>query len=834
MKKRVIIIVAILLLVTGIGLSYAYFRGIISGEGVPISITTKDVKIIYTDDLALNAGAIEPGWTHRKNFSIKNESSSTYKYNIVFEGLINTFVTEGYLQYKITSNNGGYNMSEFIDIPKSETPTDTPLAIGVDIDGNITQDYTIEFIYKTTEEDQSADMGKALGGKISIVEFIDNSLKGLMLAHNEISTRTDFSQTLESETTGTIFQSTEDGEDVYYYAGNTTNNWVSFAGYLWRIIRSNKDGSVRLLYAGSGGEDGFIGTSAFNQTSTHPGYVGFKYATGSTLEGIRGETESTILTELNKWYDTNLVNKNDGKNIYDTYVSKTAVYCNDRELAPGSSFSTSKSFYYAARGRLETNKTPTYNCTNEADRFTGSNLTHPVGLMTADEVSFAGGLYYTNNSSAYYHLNKTGGSATGSTYWWTMSPYWYNSNANVFFVYGSSNPGYLYTTLVNNANGIRPVISISDCASFTGTGTADDPYTLNPNNSTCKLPNFANTVLADNDYTNATERTDFSKKETISKLWKAEVTENNTTGTTYYFTGNPNNWVSFAGYLWRVIRINEDGSVRLLYAGSGGEDGYIGERAYNSMDNHPGYVGFRYALGDTLEGTRGTTESVIYGKLNAWYYTNIVSKNDGSNSYDDYVSENSLYCNDRELAPGSSFTTGSSTFHYATNGRLVTNKTPTYNCTNEGDRFTGSNLTHPVGLMTADEISFAGGVYGKRNSSAYYYLNKDGGSATGDKWWWTMSPAYWWGSSVRVFRVAGSYDPGQLNVNLTLNTEAVRPVISLKGCSLFNGGTGTGDDPYTVTINGNCALEENTNLAKKIIGDNGDKGERTNFNDVLK
>ena len=65
-------------------------------------------------------------------------------------------------------------------------------------------------------------------------------------------------------------------------------------------------------------------------------------------------------------------------------------------------------------------------------------------------------------------------------------------------------------------------------------------------------------------------------------------------GTSYYFTGNPNNWVSFAGSLWRIIRINGNGSVRLLYAGSGGEDGYIESAQTYSVNgeyNHPQYVG---------------------------------------------------------------------------------------------------------------------------------------------------------------------------------------------------------------------------------------------------
>lgn len=72
----------------------------------------------------------------------------------------------------------------------------------------------------------------------------------------------------------------------YYYRGNDTNNYVYFAGYYWRIIRRNGDGSVRLLYAGTSpdaaGLDLQIGTSSFNSTKTNPGYIGYMY--GSTLK----------------------------------------------------------------------------------------------------------------------------------------------------------------------------------------------------------------------------------------------------------------------------------------------------------------------------------------------------------------------------------------------------------------------------------------------------------------------------------------------------------------------------------------------------------------------
>ena len=255
----------------------------------------------------------------------------------------------------------------------------------------------------------------------------------------------------------------------YYFTGNP-NNWVSFAGAKWRIIRINGNGSVRLLYAGSGGEDGYIDgtTYKYNTSYNHPSYVGWKYTVGGSSSADRGNAnKSNAYSTVETWYNgLSTANKN--------YIDTGAIYCNDRNIGSGYSYSTSSTFYYAARERLQTNKTPTYECSNAADRF------YNFGLMTADEVSYAGGLYGNDNGSAYYYLNASGGSSTGTYWWWTMSPFNFNSsgNAYVFFVSGSNNPGRLSNTFVY-ASGVvvRPVVSLKSSVLVTGgSGTGSDPY----------------------------------------------------------------------------------------------------------------------------------------------------------------------------------------------------------------------------------------------------------------------------------------------------------------------------------------------------------------------
>ena len=515
MQKKKLTLVIVSLLVVVLSVSLAYFTAQIIGKGKDVSVTSANLQIVFTDsDGALTETDIEPGWSATKTFTIKNDTKTEYKYNIVIKDLLNTFVTNGYLQYKITSTNDGYNMTEFKDIPKSSIATDTILAYSVVIPNGVTQSYTIEFKYTNDESvDQSDDMGKKLSGTLFITEGTEDPnktlLTQLLVDKSTKLTRTDFSKVLTNDNTNTLYTSTEDSKTVYYFAGNATDNWVKFGknasnqDLYWRIIRTNSDGSVRLLYHGTSttATDAYIGTSAFNSSYDNIAYVSYMYGSLGSVENARANTNnSTIKTAIDNWYATNL-NTNYGK-----YISTTAVYCNDREVGSGTYSATGSNFYYAAFTRLETNKTPTYTCTNTDDKFTvdssagNGKLTYPIALMTADEISYAGGLYANYNANAWYFRNAKEGtlttsssstdasySSTGSNWWWLLSPYFWSGNyARVFYVGGSSGPGYLDNDFVLDSFGVRPAVSLKSCVKTSGgDGSASAPYTIEESTSGC-------------------------------------------------------------------------------------------------------------------------------------------------------------------------------------------------------------------------------------------------------------------------------------------------------------------------------------------------------------
>ena len=316
-----------------------------------------------------------------------------------------------------------------------------------------------------------------------------STLYAKLLLDNPVkSTRSSFTDVLTSTTTGTLYTATEKNvhntsdTTVYYYAGNTTNNWVKFGGFYWRIIRTNADGSVRMLYSGTSpsATAGYINSTstALNDTVNNPMYVGYMYGTTGSLASNRLNTnDSTAKAVIDTWYENNLSN-------YTRYLSTTAVYCNDRNIGSGTYNTGSTNFYFGPYTRLTTNKTPTYDCTTQGDAFSGSNssakLKYPIALMTADEVAYAGGVMYTNNASAWFYLNSAGSSIMGSTYWMLLSPYRWSgdeTSARSMVVGGSNYPGILDDGFVHGVRRIRPVISLKGNLIWkSGDGTSSNPY----------------------------------------------------------------------------------------------------------------------------------------------------------------------------------------------------------------------------------------------------------------------------------------------------------------------------------------------------------------------
>ena len=420
------------------------------------------------------------------------------KKRLFYDNVVSLYTSaeRSFLLLDNTSNKTFSNSGNTLDVDVSE---DITYKIVVNSYGEVTSMYVTNGTYSYSKSNSNGIKKKDIKLDDIIEGTGDEDVSAkvtlfdkLLEDNSTISERTDFSTAFTTNTANTLYKATENGTDVYYFAGQDTastpiNNWVKFGGFYWRIIRTNADGSIRLLYHGTStaATDAYIGTSKFNEKSRDSMYVGYMYGTSGSQESNRTNTNnSTIKTAIDNWYASNMTS-------YTKYLSTTAVYCNDRELASGASYSTTEGFKFKAYGRLDTNKTPTYDCTNNNDKFTvdastgNGKLTYPIALMTADEIAYAGGVYDTN-APMWYYTNSSLESSTGTTKWWSLSPRIHGTLGAGSWLVGdvddSNDSSTLSSYIISVSVGVRPTVSLKACVQWkSGDGTANSPYEIAEN-----------------------------------------------------------------------------------------------------------------------------------------------------------------------------------------------------------------------------------------------------------------------------------------------------------------------------------------------------------------
>ena len=305
--------------------------------------------------------------------------------------------------------------------------------------------------------------------------------------------------TSNKNTTEAELASTEDDYGTsYYFRGAVKNNYVQFANKCWRIVRITGDGSVKLVLhndntisssspcaasnnsttAAFAKYSGSTYKTAFNSNYKDNAYIGFMYGTtgASDYASTHANTnKSDILKNLETWYtNNNLVS-------YEDKLADT-IWCNDKSTISGGLGYGTNSTHYGTYNRLDSTGTPSLICPNDNNggklsKFTvddtangNGNLTYKIGLLTADEIAFSGSVYGHFNSSTYLQEN------TGTTWWWSLSPYAFNGGNGYAFVW-FVHSGDLVVYDVDVGNGLRPAISlVSDITISGGTGTSEDPY----------------------------------------------------------------------------------------------------------------------------------------------------------------------------------------------------------------------------------------------------------------------------------------------------------------------------------------------------------------------
>lgn len=229
--------------------------------------------------------------------------------------------------------------------------------------------------------------------------------------------------------------------------------------------------------------------------------------------------------------------------------------------------------------------------------------------------------------------------------------------------------------------------------------------------------------------------------------------------TTYYFRGQPDNNIKFAGLDWKIIRINEDGSVRIMLASNIGNNKFHSK--YDSSYTYTYY-----------------TNSELKSKIDTWYNNNI-------SPYSSKLASNTnKFCQTSRTAWKTAATTNGNA-----SLTLKENYTPKYDCPTDANGY--GKLSLNVGLITYDESIYAGGFYNSGVTYGYFMFNK-----ADEKSLWSMSPA---GveSGTNYGEVWGISYLGYSDGFYLASEIQTKPVINIKG-ELYVSGYGTSSDPYVV------------------------------------
>ncbi len=505
-KRMICLLVAIASVLTIVGsVSYAYFFAM--GEVTPMDATlnTATVSAKFSDnDLGLNA-VLNFGESATKKFTIENTGTADAAVKMFFDEMINTY-TEGSLTYTLSyseTEDGTYTeVVSKTNVPQSQNASKKILANSLTIPVGKTYYYTLEITLNYLNDvNQDADINAIFNTKFKVEDINYEINYGLeTLKHLNVTSqgkKTNFDA--PATTAEGVFEMEDDYGTSYYYRGAVTNNYVKFAGFYWRIIRVNGDGSLRIMYDGtqaysngSNDPNRFINKRGqpYNGIWNDAKYVGWMYGPAGTdsstskEEAHTNSVDSTIKGVVDEWYKTNIDDTGYGSAVSDT------IFCNDRstpgKTATGLSNDTGLGYgtqvtAYGAYARMRvgfsefTGATPTFKCPQKNDAFTVNDtikgngaLTYPVGLITADEIVAArSGKYGTSNTSYYLYR--------GSWYWSLSPSHFKDSHFYIFSEYDSGENCY--------QNGetwgyITPVINLSTeyASTLIGDGTMEIPY----------------------------------------------------------------------------------------------------------------------------------------------------------------------------------------------------------------------------------------------------------------------------------------------------------------------------------------------------------------------
>ena len=514
-KKRTILYGLLVTVLVLIGVTYAYYRitktqtnsNVIGTRTcLNTTLTEETSEIVLSDAFPISNedGLKQSPFT----FTLTNNCDSYVKVTIALVSEYRTSTNTAYLKDNYVksnlstkgTNDGSSVILSTLSLGEVDTNTEGYVLKTTGLKNKEAKSFDLR-LWLDSETTNEQGLNKTWKGKIVVsvvaAEYVP-TLSEAILANNEVKTPITTPGAAVSTADEALLASAEDDNGTsYYFRGAVTNNYVEFANKCWRIVRVGGDGSVKLILhndnttgvanpcdptnnstsAAFARYSGTTYTSRFNENSDDNAYIGFKYGTpgSSTYEATHVNTNnSTILTNLETWYNNNL-------KTYEKVIDDT-VWCNDKTNVTDTTYDpfhrnpngygyANNVTYYGATQRLvsASNRAggtgPSLKCNGEL-----SKINSKVGLITADELAFAGYAFHLNKTITYLEENAT------DDFWWSLSPSYFHGNyACVWRVRGSSGFG---DDSVINTYGVRPSISLKPFTNVTGEGTSSSPFII--------------------------------------------------------------------------------------------------------------------------------------------------------------------------------------------------------------------------------------------------------------------------------------------------------------------------------------------------------------------
>ena len=397
--KRSLTFIAILIVLIGcIGIGYLFYDKVILDE----------TQVVVNDELSINYLDGQNIITNGEyRFSVTNNGNNDVYYRISINDI--TGYDEN-LTYTLTSNDAN------IKIEKKALDVDNPvIANNILIPALETKNFILT-VNGNTNTSFSLNVEK--------IEDVEEYFYMTILNNNELKKPTTIVGEEISSTNEGLIEAKDDDGATYYFRGAVDNNYVSFANLIWRIVRINGDGTVRLVL-----NETIDTLSTYNTEETS-----FK--------------ETALYDSLETFYENNL-------SYYEKNIANSK-FCSETSITDNK---------YNAYTRIITNEIPTFNCL-------GTSFISRIGTLTVDEIVYAGALYDEENTNYYLYNSEI------ENLWWTSSLA-RKDDSSIYPFLVSSNGSLTESVASTLYRGVRPVINLSRNTKVSGTGTLTDPYAVN-------------------------------------------------------------------------------------------------------------------------------------------------------------------------------------------------------------------------------------------------------------------------------------------------------------------------------------------------------------------